>query len=157
MKESAVRLAVVLFAASACATANPPVVTPDSPGRASGDSAASAGAQPGRDRTVRSEEWASKSVAQVEELFVGRFAGVRVIQTPQGIAVRIRGASFSNPAAEPLYVIDGFPIDAGPGGLIGINPADIQMIEVLKDAGSIAEYGVRGANGVVLITTKRGR
>jgi len=97
-----------------------------------------------------------RRVAQAEELLEGRFAGVRVIRVPGGIAVRIRGASSVTGSNEPLYVVDGMEMVAGPGGaLMGINPADITGIEVLKDIGSISAYGVRGANGVVLISTRR--
>jgi len=79
-----------------------------------------------------------------------------ITRTPDGgIAVRIRGATTINGSTEPLYVIDGLPIQAGPGGsLVGINPHDIASIEVLKDAASLAFYGMRGANGVILIKTK---
>jgi TonB-dependent SusC/RagA subfamily outer membrane receptor len=111
-----------------------------------------------RDTRVRSDsEWSTDGVTRVEELFVGRFPGVQVLQTPNGISVRIRGTTTVNGSAEPLYVVDGFPVVAGPEGLIDLNPRDIATIEVLKDAGSIAEYGMRGANGVVRITTKRAR
>jgi TonB-dependent SusC/RagA subfamily outer membrane receptor len=94
----------------------------------------------------------------VEELFVGRFPGVTVTRVPGGIAVRIREGSTIMGSGEPLFVIDGQAIEAAPGGaLVGINPADIQKIEVLKDIGSTAQYGVRGANGVILITTKKAK
>ncbi len=97
-----------------------------------------------------------RRVAEAEELLEGRFAGVRVIRVPGGIAVRIRGASSLAGSNEPLYVVDGMEMAPGPGGaLTGINPADITSIEVLKDIGSISAYGVRGANGVVLISTRR--
>ena len=97
-----------------------------------------------------------RPVAQAEELLEGRFAGVRVYRVPGGIAVRIRGATSVLGSNEPLYVVDGMEMDPGPGGaLVGINPADITHIEVLKDIGSTAAYGVRGANGVILITTRR--
>lgn len=102
-------------------------------------------------------QWVGQSPTRVEELFVGRFPGVEVFRGPNGLSVRIRGASSVMGSNEPLYVIDGMTIDPGPGGaLIGLNPADIEKIEVLKDAGSTAMYGVRGANGVILIKTKRG-
>lgn len=83
-------------------------------------------------------------------------AGVTVTRTADGgISVRIRGQSSFYGNTEPLYVIDGFPIQPGPGGsLVGINPHDIASIEVLKDVASLAFYGVRGANGVILIKTK---
>ncbi len=94
---------------------------------------------------------------RAEELLEGRFPGVIVARVPSGaISVRIRGTSSVIGNREPLYVIDGMPIEPGPGGaLVGINPGDIARITVLKDVGSTAFYGVRGANGVVLITTKR--
>jgi TonB-dependent outer membrane receptor, SusC/RagA subfamily, signature region len=83
-------------------------------------------------------------------------AGVTVTRTADGgISVRIRGQSSIYGNTEPLFVIDGLPIQPGPGGsLLGINPHDIASIEVLKDAASMAFYGVRGANGVILIKTK---
>jgi len=83
-------------------------------------------------------------------------AGVTVTRTADGgISVRIRGQSSFYGNTEPLFVIDGLPIQPGPGGsLLGINPHDIASIEVLKDAASMAFYGVRGANGVILIKTK---
>ena len=102
-------------------------------------------------------ERSDRRVAQAEELLEGRFAGVRVIRVPGGIVVRIRGATSLNGSNEPLYIVDGMEMVAGPGGaLTGINPMDIVNIEVLKDIGSTSAYGVRGANGVVLITTRRG-
>ncbi|HEX2202612.1 MAG TPA: TonB-dependent receptor plug domain-containing protein [Longimicrobium sp.] len=95
-------------------------------------------------------------VRSAEEMLEGRFAGVRVVRVPGGIAVRIRGATSVEGSNDPLYVVDGMPIEPGPGGaLTGINPADITRIEVLKDIGSTSLYGVRGANGVVLISTRR--
>ena len=99
----------------------------------------------------------NQAVTRVEELFVGRFTGVQVFSTGSAISVRIRGSSTVNGNGEPLYVIDGQPIEAGPGGLIALNPRDVVNIEVLKDIGSLAEYGVRGANGVIRITTRRPR
>jgi TonB-dependent SusC/RagA subfamily outer membrane receptor len=108
-----------------------------------------------RGRIATSDSWQGQPVSRVEELFVGRFPGVQVLQSAQGISVRIRGATSILGSSDPLYIIDGLPVDAGPGGLIAINPADIAKIEVLKDVGQTAAYGVRGANGVILITTKR--
>jgi TonB-dependent SusC/RagA subfamily outer membrane receptor len=59
---------------------------------------------------------------------------------------------------EPLYVVDGIALPPAPGGaLIGVDPRDIERIEVLKDAAATSSYGVRGGNGVILIRTKRGR
>ena len=95
-----------------------------------------------------------RPVQRAEELFTGRFPGVQVYQGAGGLIIRIRGAATTG--GEPLYVIDGFPRQPGSGGLVDINPNDIAKIEVLKDAVSMAEYGSRGGNGVVRITTKRG-
>ena len=109
--------------------------------------------------SVSSDDVDEQPVRSVEEMLKGRVAGVQVTQAPGGgIAVRIRGASSIYGSNEPLYVLDGFPMTPGPGGaLTGINPYDIESIDVLKDAASTAIYGSRGANGVILITTKRGR
>ena len=92
----------------------------------------------------------------VEELFAGRFPGVEVSRVPSGgITVRIRGASTFLGSTEPLYIIDGARVQSGPGGLLFLDPGDIEKIEVLKDIGSTSIYGSEGANGVVIITTKR--
>jgi TonB-dependent SusC/RagA subfamily outer membrane receptor len=70
--------------------------------------------------------------------------------------VRIRGATSINSSTEPLYVIDGVATQPGPNGsLPGVHPYDIETIQVLKDAASTAMYGVRGANGVIVIKTKQ--
>jgi TonB-dependent starch-binding outer membrane protein SusC len=93
----------------------------------------------------------------IEEILKGRVAGVTVTRASGGgIAVRIRGATSFYGSNEPLYVLDGVPIQAGPGGsLTGIDPYDIESIEVLKDPADTALYGMRGANGVIVIKTKR--
>jgi TonB-dependent starch-binding outer membrane protein SusC len=108
--------------------------------------------------TATADEWKGQTPGSTEELFAGRFPGVQVMRVPNGISVRIRGATTMTGDTEPLYVIDGMTIEAGPGGaLMGINPQDIEKIEVLKDIGSTSFYGVRGANGVIVIKTKRGK
>ena len=97
----------------------------------------------------------------VEKLLQGKIAGVQIINpsddNPQGGAtVRVRGASSINGSKAPLVVVDGFPMgDAG--SLNMINPNNIASIEVLKDASATAIYGSKGANGVILVSTKRGR
>jgi TonB-dependent SusC/RagA subfamily outer membrane receptor len=94
---------------------------------------------------------------RVEELFQGRLAGVDVMRRADGgYSVRVRGAMGLMSDAEPLYVIDGVPVTAlSPGAaLVGIDPASVARIDVLKDAGSTAIYGSRGMNGVILITTR---
>ena len=95
----------------------------------------------------------------VEQIIAGRFPSVMAVRTPDGgFALRIRGGSSIQGSNTPLYVIDGVPVDPGPyGSLIGINPRDIATIEVLKDAVSTSMYGLRGANGVIVIKTKKPR
>ncbi|HEY0243547.1 MAG TPA: TonB-dependent receptor plug domain-containing protein [Gemmatimonadaceae bacterium] len=92
----------------------------------------------------------------MEELFAGRFPGVEVLRVASGgISIRIRGTNTLLGTTEPLYIIDGARVQSGPGGLLFLDPAEIKNIEVLKDIGSTAIYGSDGANGVVIITTKR--
>jgi len=93
----------------------------------------------------------------IQEILMRRFPGVWVTRGPGGgIAIRIRGSTSIYGSNEPLYVIDGLPITPGPGGsLFGINPYDIESIQVLKNAADTAMYGVRGANGVIVIKTKQ--
>lgn len=92
----------------------------------------------------------------MEELFAGRFPGVEVYKLASGgISIRIRGASSILGSPEPLYIIDGAKVQSGPNGLLFLDPTEIKSIEVLKDIGSTAIYGSEGANGVILITTKR--
>ncbi|SEJ62328.1 TonB-linked outer membrane protein, SusC/RagA family [Dyadobacter sp. SG02] len=108
-------------------------------------------------QTVKSEELKDIPVSQVTQKLQGRLAGVQINQTTgkpgQGMSVRIRGQVSVTAGSDPLYVIDGFPIT----GTIGqMNPDEIEDITILKDAASTSLYGSRAANGVVLITTKRG-
>lgn len=102
------------------------------------------------------EEIERVNATSVEELLLGRVAGVQVIETPGGLSVRIRGANSFYGNSEPLVVVDGLPLMSGFFGQIPVNPHDIASISVLKDA-SAAIYGRRGGNGVIIITTKRGR
>jgi TonB-dependent SusC/RagA subfamily outer membrane receptor len=92
----------------------------------------------------------------LEQLLAGRISGVTVTRgTRGGVSIRIRGPSSFYLSSEPLYVVDGSPVEAGPGGtLTWLNPQDIASIMVLKDPASTGMYGVRGANGVVVIRTK---
>ncbi len=93
---------------------------------------------------------------RVEQALQGRTAGVTVTsssaQPGAGMSVRIRGAG-TNGNSDPLYIVDGLPV----GGIDYLNPSDIASIEILKDAASSSIYGARGANGVVLISTKKGK
>lgn len=96
----------------------------------------------------------ARKVADAGQLFEGRIAGVRVVQTPAGPRLRIRGIHTLQGSKDPLIVLDGTPLPPDPAGLRFLNPNDIDHIEVLKGA-SAAIYGSRGANGVVLISTRR--
>lgn len=109
--------------------------------------------------SVTADDMAGQKVTRVEEMIEGRFAGVHVVRTRNGgVTLRIRGTSTLIGNSEPLFVIDGMPVHGRPGSaLVGLNPSDIERIDILKDAGATAIYGSRGANGVVLITTKRAR
>ena len=114
-------------------------------------------AKPSDNSTVTANDIEQRPGKSIEEILAGRVAGVQVGRNPEGaLTVRIRGGSSINANNEPLYVIDGVPIQPGPGGsLVGINPYDIESIRVLKDAATTAEYGARGANGVIVIKMKR--
>lgn len=126
--------------------------------------------------SVNSDNFNKGGNTSISQLLSGKASGVQITQTSAepggGARIRIRGASSVNAANEPLYVIDGLPIDNSPAitssGLYApdnrtprnplntLNPADIESIEILKDASAAAIYGSRGANGVILVTTKRG-
>lgn len=106
---------------------------------------------------ISEEDLASRSNSQFGNLIQGRAAGVQVL-TPSGkpsagFSIRVRGTSSISAGSEPLYVVDGIPTT----DTRSINPADIENITILKDAASAAIYGAQGANGVVLITTRRGK
>lgn len=88
-------------------------------------------------------------------LLQGRVAGVQVIPTSGGIQIRIRGASSIRGSTEPLYILDGVAVDPDPNGTIPVAINDIESIRVLKDAVDTTLYGSRGANGVIVIRTKR--
>lgn len=108
--------------------------------------------------SIKSEEIAKVSSIRVDDALRGKVAGLQIIPTSSapGAAstIRIRGSNSISANNEPLYVIDGF---IGGGNLTDININDIESVEVLKDASATALYGSRGANGVILITTKRGK
>ncbi|GAB4021516.1 SusC/RagA family TonB-linked outer membrane protein [Spirosoma koreense] len=97
-------------------------------------------------------------IVSFDRAMQGRVAGVQVVSNsarPGGTStIRIRGSGSVNASNDPLYVVDGFPIN---GSLNSINSDDIESIDVLKDASATAIYGSRGSNGVVLVTTKRGK
>ncbi len=105
--------------------------------------------------SVKFDELPIEGISNVDQALQGRMAGVQVTAntgSPGGsISVRVRGIATVN-NSDPLYVVDGLPVD----NIDFLNPNDINSIEVLKDASASAIYGSRGANGVVLVTTKKG-
>ncbi|UEG54158.1 TonB-dependent receptor [Mucilaginibacter daejeonensis] len=110
--------------------------------------------------SVNAEEIRSRPVANALQAIQGKAAGVDITsnERPGEIgSVRIRGARSINATNNPLYVVDGIPLDLRTGGIETINPNDIETIDILKDASATAIYGSRGANGVILVTTKRGK
>jgi TonB-dependent SusC/RagA subfamily outer membrane receptor len=112
---------------------------------------------PPSEKIVTAEDIQRTPGASLDQAMSAKFPGVWITRAPDGgIRVRIRGTTSIMANQEPLYVLDGIPVQSGPGGnLTGIVPADIATIEVLKDAIATTMYGVRGANGVILIKTKR--
>ena len=103
-----------------------------------------------------SKAFKAQPITQVSDALQGRVAGVNVVSdgVPGGsVKIRIRGTNSINKSNDPLYVVDGMVRESG---LEGINPEDIQSMQILKDASSTAIYGSRGANGVVIVTTKGG-
>ena len=107
---------------------------------------------------VGEKELNAKPVANAFEALQGKAAGVDITSSerPGTVgSILIRGTRSLNASSAPLYVVDGVPLQAG--GIETLNPRDIEAIDILKDASSTAIYGSRGANGVVLITTKRGQ
>ena len=107
---------------------------------------------------VGSGELNTRPVNNAFEALQGKAAGVDITSSerPGTVgSIRIRGNRSISASSDPLYVVDGVPLSAG--GIETINPRDIESIDILKDASSTAIYGSRGANGVILITTKRGK
>lgn len=125
----------------------------------------------GAQSTFKADKLNERAVTRVDQALVGQLAGVSVKQTSgvpgKAFSVNVRGSGSISAGNEPLYVIDGFPLSVAPIGTSGnfsagnpldnINPNDIEDIQVLKDAAAAAIYGSRASNGVVLITTKKGK
>jgi TonB-dependent SusC/RagA subfamily outer membrane receptor len=146
MTSSALRLprALVVVLLAACARTSDPET----------------GATPATSTAVTAEQiQQSPSGDPIEKLLMNSSPGVWVGRSSDGgIAVRIRGGSSLMGNNEPLYIVDGSPFVPGPGGtLTGINPYDIASIKVLKDPVDLSMYGMRGANGVIVIKTKQRR
>ncbi|TMM58413.1 TonB-dependent receptor [Maribacter algarum] len=111
--------------------------------------------------TVTAEQLSIVQVSSTIEAIKGQVAGVDVQATGgrpgQNPTVRIRGRRSISASNDPLYVVDGIPLIDGPASMADINPDDIASMQVLKDAAATAVYGSRGANGVILVSTNRGR
>ncbi len=106
--------------------------------------------------TMSTKDIEDRPITQLASAMEGKMAGVEIVKSsgqPQaGFSIRVRGTSTITAGSNPLYILDGVPTE----NISELNPSDIQSISVLKDAASAAVYGSSGANGVVLITTKRG-
>ena len=107
--------------------------------------------------SVKSDALANNPASDFRQALVGKMPGVQVT-TPSGdpegsVSIRVRGVSTVNAGSDPLYIVDGVPMERG---FANLNSNDIESIEVLKDASAAAIYGSRGSNGVVLVTTKKG-
>lgn len=116
--------------------------------------------------SVTSKDFNNGPIVSPEQLIAGKIAGVQITQHSGepggGISIRIRGGTSVGASNDPLFVIDGVPIDnegtaSGRNPLNFLNPSDIESYTVLKDASAAAIYGSRGANGVIIITTKKGK
>ncbi|MBW2962628.1 SusC/RagA family TonB-linked outer membrane protein [Mesonia aestuariivivens] len=121
--------------------------------------------------SLDAENFAERPITRVDQGLIGQMAGVNVQQTSgmpgSPLSIRIRGTGSISAGNEPLYVIDGFPVEtngvnsngnfSNGSPLDNINPNDIESIEVLKDAAAAAIYGSRASNGVVIVTTKKGK
>ena len=146
LRAAAIVAAVLLV--TACASSGARGSRPARPSTVHGANAVS---------TLDEQDLDRMRVGRIEEMLAGRVPGLVVYQTASGdYQLRIRGRSTILGNDEPLVVLDGMPLQPGnlSRSLAAIAPSDVARIEVLKDAGATAFYGVRGANGVIIITTK---
>ena len=106
--------------------------------------------------SVKNEDLMQTPTSDVAQALAGRVAGVQIMQSEgepgASVSIRVRGGISITQSNEPLYIIDGFPSE---DGMSSLDPGEIETIDILKDASSTAIYGARGANGVVVITTKK--
>lgn len=118
---------------------------------------ATKGSYTGSAAVMKSDKIEKRQVSNVSNALAGAVAGVQVLsangQPGTSATVRVRGVGSINAGSNPLYVVDGVPFD---GDLSSLNTSDIESMTVLKDAASTALYGARGANGIIMITTKKG-
>ena len=106
--------------------------------------------------SINSVQIAEQRPQHIEEM-LNQIPGVTVARVGTGYSVQIRGQNSFTSGAEPLYLIDGMSVSGERAGLLPINPADVECVEVLKDVGYTGAFGTRGTNGVILITTRRAR
>jgi iron complex outermembrane receptor protein len=113
--------------------------------------------QPAPKPMVTSDDLTKNTGEPIEQVLQAKVPGLVVTRTADGgVAVYIRGSSSFYSGNQPLYVMDEVPFNPGPGGaLLGVNPYDIESIRVLKDPADTGLYGMRGANGVIVITMKK--
>ena len=147
--------ACLVASAIACASA------PASPtGGLAADTPSTPAAAPAPNNVVTSDDLERAGDSNGDAILkalMAKVPGLQIARTADGtLAIRIRGTTSMSANDEPLYIIDGVEVHAGPGGaLSGINAHDIASIEVLKDAASLSFYGLRAANGVIVIKTKQ--
>jgi TonB-dependent SusC/RagA subfamily outer membrane receptor len=164
MKQQRIRRCVRLAAGSACLAAEiacvrhaAPAIDAERAQTASADSVRSARAERNRSSATQAvvfTEDARRRFTRVEQMIQARVSGVRVVPRGSGFTIQIRGKGSVGSSTEPLVVIDGAPRSTV--DLAGVDPKEVERIEVIKDAAA-AYYGVRGANGVLVITTRRTR
>jgi TonB-dependent starch-binding outer membrane protein SusC len=135
---AALSVCVLIGLAAACTTANPRL-------------------DPAAQPTATAADMERNPGEPIEKTLQAKDPSIMVSRTSDGgISLQIRGVSSFSANVAPLFVIDGSPFEPGPSGaLTGVNPYDIETIKVLKNPADIGVYGMRGANGVIVITTKR--
>ena len=125
-------------------------------GLATGCASGAARCAPPGEPTVTAKDLENRG-EPIEKVLQDKVPGLLVTRSADGsVSLQIRGPSSFLGSNEPLYVVDDVPVRPGPGGaLTGVNPHDVESIRVLKDPADTGIYGVRGANGVIVVTTKR--
>jgi TonB-dependent SusC/RagA subfamily outer membrane receptor len=153
-------LCAALAAAAACGRSAPPASGAQPQAAPAGRGAAPRSGTTGSVDSLTDVSTGTRQVDDIAALLQGRVAGLQVIRLPNGdISLRIRGIDSKESLGEPLLVVDGMPVSeqAMTFTLRALRPSEIARIDVLKDVSSTSGYGMRGAHGVILITTKRDR
>jgi TonB-dependent SusC/RagA subfamily outer membrane receptor len=111
---------------------------------------------PAPPQTITPADMERSASQPIEVTLQSKFPGVIIGRTEGGLSIRLSGPASFDGSSAPLYILDGSPMQPGTGGVLsGVNPYDIATIRVLRNPADIAVYGMRGANGVIVITTKR--